>query len=135
MKLNNIKLGSSYVFKLGSASQKGLPTDSGNIPAGFYQKYPAWGDVDGRTVSIISKHATGVKFFVLGDKTSEWAVAKPEFFFPLEKPLMRTSGCSCNLWVSGCNCGVFQSEQQQTPPKKRTWRYINSQNNLEEDPF
>jgi hypothetical protein len=82
MQMNNIKLGSSYVFKLTSADQKDIPTDSGNIPSGFYLKYPTWGDVDGKTVIIISKHATGVKFSVSGDATHEWLDASVAFFRP-----------------------------------------------------
>ena len=127
MDSTDINLDETYVFTLGQ--HKNMMKDASiswdNPSKEFLDQYDVWGDVDGLEVAILAKKGSIIRFHVIGDPITCWAVSSAEFFFPTG--VRNTSNlppCKCNLWVAGCVCGFSKAEKQGPTVKVKKWRYV-----------
>ena len=93
----------------------------------FIKKYPSWDKIDGKKVLILEKTfvapsttlgARIIKFAVFPinnprqnkiDSSGEWCFCTPGYLY--KQQTNRHANCTCNLWTTGCVCGIFKSEQ------------------------
>ena len=111
---SNIKVESICLIRL-HAIHLNLSTKVDAPSADFSTKYPTWGLVDNKLVAVLEVLSGLIKFRVVGDPTSCWATARPEFFQPqdaLALPEDSATKCQCDVWITGCKCGTFKDEQK-----------------------
>ena len=111
---SDIKVESICLLRL-NAIHLNLSTKIDGPSVNFSTKYPTWGLVDNKLVAVLEVLSGLIKFQVVGDPASCWATARPEFFqlqdalTLSEEPATR---CQCDVWITGCKCGIFKNEQK-----------------------
>ena len=118
----NIEIGKIYTADFGQILDpitRNMATDS------FLRKYFQWFMLTGKRVLVLEKITPTscpsndlLKFVVLPindpkqnkiDSTGEWCLCSANY---LHKPQTQNhANCTCNLWTTGCVCGIFKTEQ------------------------
>lgn len=119
--------------------QVGLPIDAGSATSKFRARFPKWDDIGlaqaraiERTVITRLGHKIDViKFEVLpipsgntSGSSGEWCLASASYFHelpnqPNQVVAPAANSCQCNIWMSGCTCGVMASERAKKKQKTR----------------
>jgi len=97
------------------------PIPKSNTTDAFRKKYLNWNELNGKRVLVlqIAKHL--IKFSVLPindpkqnktGPTGEWCLCAPNYLYKSQAQ-NHHANCSCNLWTTGCTCGLFKAEQKQ----------------------
>jgi hypothetical protein len=122
MKIEDIKVGETYqLFFTPRVSQVSITLSPAHhkhaiMTLGFFNEYgnTPWGDYQNHRVVVIDKtkhFPPGVRFHFENDAPDINCTIYPDYFIPLNSSNQKLS-CCCNIWVSGCNCGVFKAEQK-----------------------
>lgn len=112
MEVDDIIVGETYEIRL--IGHHGLVKDfSGrNQSDSFTKKYSniRWNELNLYKAVIIEKSASFrdiVKIVIKDDPPECWALFNVCYLEPMPTP----SICNCDIWISGCKCGVFQKEK------------------------
>jgi hypothetical protein len=121
--IDDIDVGKIYIINFDKLFK---PIKNNHATDSFIKKYHKWGNLDDKRVLILEKtdiaYATGtiipvLKFTVLPitnsrqnktDSLGEWCLCSARYLY---KQAQNHANCTCDLWITGCICGVFKSEQ------------------------
>lgn len=128
--IDDVEVGKIYEANFGFTSYLSPKTASPS----FLKKYASWDLLDGKKVLVIEKTTVNtmranlpvVKFQVLPDNTDpdskislaqqtnrgtigEWCLCSPHYLYKIHT--QNNATCTCNLWTTGCVCGIFKSEK------------------------
>lgn len=129
MKIDEIQIGKNYKLDIQKSVAKIRIYKDPFLSEAFLQKHQGktWGDLHGMEIQVIdftygvSGLRSGVKFHLLSDPRARWAAIYPQFLKTL--PEISTT-CNCNLWIQGCQCGVFKAENSKENKKNPIWKHI-----------
>lgn len=93
--VNQVRVGSSYLFNNGL----GTADKHFNIPSALRDL------LHNTEVEVMEKHPDGKPFVKIVEGKDNW--------FPVAwlQDIAHKSECKCNVWLYGCNCGVFLKEK------------------------
>lgn len=90
----------------------------------FKHKYHKWSDLAGKKILVLEKLTFNVpnciKFAVYPinsplqtrtDSSGDWCICSYNYLQQIPKKTKPTIECRCNIWITGCKCGVFKIEQ------------------------
>ena len=121
--IDDVEIGKIYTIDCSGLSHPIPDTFATQI---FIKKYPSWDKINGKRILVLEKTfvsttATGgsriIKFAVFPindpkqnrvDDSGEWCFCTPSYLY---KQVNKHANCTCNLWTTGCVCGIFKSEK------------------------
>lgn len=126
LSINDLKTGKIYTVDF-SGVHNARKIDASNATDKFRTRYPTWRSISAKRVLILDKvekveaHRTVhcAKFAVLPINRSEqnkltddgeWCLSSSGYFRKCTNPPPVTV-CSCDIWITGCKCGAFKTEQ------------------------
>lgn len=113
MKIDDIKVGETYTLHFENATSS-IRRHRDNSEE-FVNKYKGirWSTLQGKRVVILKIIKQYARFHLEDDPPTHYTALAANYF----KPILGSSSlrvvCQCNIWITGCKCGVFKAEQTQ----------------------
>lgn len=127
--IDDIEVGKIYVADFSGITTQ-IPPKNATQP--FIKKYSKWSDLTGKRVLVLEKTTASasspytsakavipvLKFAVMPintpeqnkiDTSGEWCLCSARYLY--KQQTKNHASCTCNLWITGCTCGIFKAEQ------------------------
>jgi len=111
MIINDIKIGGTYTLHFESVTAN-IREHHDNSEE-FVSKHGGvnWSTLQGKRIVILKRIGLRARFHLEDDPPTYYTALSANYFKLILGSSSFRVACQCNLWISGCKCGVFKAEQ------------------------